>query len=54
MSKSNVVHALLDDPKIDNYYNAIQSLIESDPLILHSTDSNGDLPIHIAIISKVH
>ena len=51
MSTSNEIFALLDSPEIDNKYDELKSLIDSDSSILHSTDSNGDLPIHVALIN---
>ena len=48
MSTTNEIFALLDSAEIDNKYDEIQSIIDSDCSVLQSTDKYGRLPIHAA------
>ena len=45
---NHVDHSLLEEPDVDDSYDNIKLLIELDRSILHSTDNEGDLPIHVA------
>ena len=49
MSTSNEIFALLNSPEIDNDYDKLQSLIDSDPLVLLIFDDNQRCPLHIAL-----
>ena len=48
MSTSNEIYALLRSPDVDNNYDEVQSIIDSDRSILRSTNRYGSLPIHFA------
>ena len=48
MSTSNEIYALLRSPEIDNNYDEIQSIIDSNRSVLQSTDGLGDSPLHVA------
>ena len=51
MSSSNEIFALLDSAEIDNKYDEIQSIIDSNRSVLKSTDRHGSLPLHIALVN---
>jgi len=42
------IHSLLEEPDVDDSYDNIKLLIESDRSVLQSTDNQGRLPIHVA------